>query len=186
MKHYPVAMLRKVKAHIKCGGVIAYPTEYCYGLGCDPFNYKAVSTLIKLKRRNKNKGLIVIAGNIRQLRNLILPLNTNDYSKMIHYWPGFNTLILPAANRLIPANLLGEHRKIAVRVSKHYLVKQLCGFMCTSLVSTSANKSGCKPVKTYKECIRIFGAKTMVLPGVTNRMKRPSALIDWETGRVLR
>lgn len=186
MKYYTVALLRKVRAHLKRGGVIAYPTEFCYGLGCDPFNYKAINKIIKFKKRNKNKGLIVIAGNILQLKHLILPLNAEDYSKITHYWPGFYTLIMPVAKRAVPANLIGEHDKIAVRVSKHFLVKQLCDFLRMPLVSTSANKSGYNPSRTYKECNRVFGNKVMVLPGITNHMKRSSTIIDWATGTVLR
>ncbi len=186
MKYYSHALLSKVFTHIKNGGVIAYPTEFCYGLGCDPFNYKAVNKIIKLKKRNKNKGLIVIAGDMLELKNVILPLDASEYSKIIHYWPGFYTLIMPANQKLIAANLLGKHNKVAVRVSKHKLVKQLCKFLSMPLVSTSANKSGYYPAKTYKECKKIFGHDVMVLPGNTNHKKRSSTIIDWATGKILR
>ncbi|MDD5180811.1 MAG: Sua5/YciO/YrdC/YwlC family protein, partial [Gallionellaceae bacterium] len=58
---------RRIAAHLKHGGLIAYPTEYCYGLGCDPRNRRAVRRLLQLKSRPQHKGLILIAGKFAQL-----------------------------------------------------------------------------------------------------------------------
>lgn len=185
MQRYPVSLLKKIKQHIKNGGVIAYPTESCYGFGCDPFNYKAINKIIQIKGRNKTKGLIVISSKISQLNRLILPLSSQDIKNIKKYWPGFYTIILPAAHS-IPSNLTGKHHKIAVRVSKHTLVQQICNYLNMPLVSTSANYSGFNSVKTYRECIRHFGDKVMVLPGTTNFATHPSTIIDWATGKKLR
>ena len=185
MKPYSITLLRKAIAHIRCGGVIAYPTESCYGLGCDPFNYKAIKSIINLKGRNPKKGLIVIASRTSQLKNLvILPDNLNDVNR---YWPGPYTLLLRKKhNNKIPHILHGKHVQIAVRVSAHKLVCQLCNFLNIPLVSTSANYSGCKSAKNYADCKRLFGNKVLVLPGRTSLAKRPSTIIDWESGRILR
>lgn len=186
MNYYKIGLLRQVSLHLKNGGIIAYPTEFCYGLGCNPFDNQAVKHLINLKARNNNKGLIVIADNILRLKRLISPLSRGDYSKIIHYWPGQNTLLMQKNAKLMSPNLTGKHNKIAVRVTKHELVRQLCSFLAMPLVSTSANRSGCRPVKTYRDCKRQFGKSVMVLPGRTSNAKRPSTIMDWATNTILR
>lgn len=185
MYRYSHDTLIKAYQHIKNGGVIAYPTEYCYGLGCDPFNRKAIDKVLKLKRRSKVRGLIVIAGEIKQLKSLIKPLKQKAYDDIDKYWPGPFSLILETKKN-VPYNLIGRHKKIAVRVTKHQLVKQLCQFIQMPLVSTSANISGYKPIKTYREGKKQFGESTLVLPGLTNFAKNPSTIIDWSTKKTLR
>lgn len=185
MKYYPAALLHKVKHHLKQGGVIAYPTESCYGLGCDPLNYKAINKIIQIKGRAKTKGLIVIAGKISQLDRLIQPLSDRDLTEIKSFWPGFYSLLLPVKSG-IPRNLTGIHHKIACRVTTHQQVRQLCNFLDMALVSTSANKSGQNSLKSTRECQHLFGTKVMVLPGLTQFAKKPSKIIDWQTRNILR
>lgn len=185
MYRYSNALLAKAHNHIRQGGVIAYPTESCYGLGCDPFNRKAIDRILKLKRRSKTRGLIVIAGKKEQLQSLVKPLQKRDNKDIDQYWPGPFSLIL-ATKKNIPRNLTGKHHKVAVRVTKHALVKQLCGFLNMPLTSTSANVSGHKAIKTYRECHKKFGNSVLVLPGLTNFAKKPSTIIDWSTKTILR
>jgi L-threonylcarbamoyladenylate synthase len=82
--------------------------------------------------------------------------------------------------------LTGRHRKLAVRISAHPDVRRLCAALDMALVSTSANRAGCKPIKTARECQRQFGARVMVLPGRIGRRKRPSVIMDMETRKILR
>lgn len=185
MYRYTNKILSNAYKHIKNGGVIAYPTESCYGLGCDPLNRKAIDKIIKLKRRSKTRGLIVIAGEIKQLESLLMPLKSKDYNDISKYWPGPFSLIL-STKQNTPKNLTGQHQKIAVRVTKHQLVKQLCQFINMPLVSTSANISGHKAITNYRECQKKFGKSVLVLPGLTNFAKKPSTIIDWSTKKILR
>ena len=185
MRYYSPARLKQIKRHLRSGGVIAYPTESCYGFGCDPFNYSAISKIIRLKGRNKAKGMIVIAGNVTQLQKVIKSLNPTDKLQLTQYWPGFYSIILPVSHQ-VPRNLIGSHRKIAVRVTRHKLVKQLTTSLNMPLVSTSANKSGHQSIRTYRECVRQFGNQVMVLSGTTNFAKKPSTIIDWESKKILR
>lgn len=185
MRYYSPAKLRQIKHHLQNGGVIAYPTESCYGFGCDPFNFVAINKIIKLKGRNKAKGMIVIAASVNQLQKVIAPLNEADKTELTRYWPGFYSIVLPVAQQ-IPRNLIGTHRKIAVRVTRHKLVKQLTSSLNMPLVSTSANKSGHRSVKTHRECIRQFGKRVMVLSGTTNFARSPSTILDWESKKIFR
>lgn len=185
MNFYSAKLLQKVQAHLRKGGVIAYPTESCYGLGCDPFNYAAINRLIKIKGRSKTKGLIVIAGSTKQLHKLIQPMTNNQQTKLTRYWPGFYSLILRITTK-VPRNLIGSHSKVAVRVSAHPPVKQLCHSLNMPLVSTSANKSGHHSIKSYRECQRQFGKKVLVLPGKIGKAKKPSTIIDLDNNITLR
>ena len=175
-------ILRKIKCHINNNGVIAYPTEYCFGIGCHYKNLHAVQKVIRLKGRNSTKGMIVITGNIRHFKLLI---NIDkDYTT---YWPGPNTLLVHSNNRFIRKNVGGKkNNTIALRVSSHEIVIQLCDYLNHALISTSANYSGRFPAKNTKECYRMFGKKLLVIPGLTNFRRKPSTIINYETKEILR
>src|SRR5579863_7180495 len=122
---------------------------------------------------------------MKQLNLLIGKLSTHDKQKLKAYWPGFYSIIMPTT-KMAPKILTGKYRTLAVRVSRHDLIQQICGFLNMPLVSTSANYSGHKSVKTYRECVKQFGKKVMVLPGNTSFAKSPSTIIDWKTSKILR
>jgi L-threonylcarbamoyladenylate synthase len=185
MYPYSTNLLSRVKEHLNQGGVIAYPTESCYGLGCDPFNPQAIAQILRIKGRSKAKGLIVIASRFSQLRQLIQPLTSDEIQQLHSYWPGPYSFILPVTAK-VPPILIGRHRKVAVRVTKNRYVGQLCNYLNMPLVSTSANRAGFRAVKSYRECYRQFGQEVLVLPGHTDFAKRPSTVIDWPSGKILR
>ncbi|HYP67201.1 MAG TPA: Sua5/YciO/YrdC/YwlC family protein [Thiobacillaceae bacterium] len=173
-----------LRAHLKRGGLIAYPTESCYGLGCDPLNPRAVRKLARLKGRPIGRGLILIADRFERFHSLIQPLRETDRLRVMAAWPGPVSWILPARRRA--PWLRGGRAGLAVRVTAHPWAAQLCRDLGTALVSTSANKSGGHPVKTVRECRKIFGAQVWVLEGRIGKRKRPSTLIDLLTGKILR
>lgn len=176
---------RRLRRHLARGGLLAYPTESCYGLGCDPRNARAVSSLLRLKGRPKSKGLILIAAGFEQLAPYLAPVPEAMRARFPQWWPGPVTLLLPAAPRC-PRWLTGRHAKLAVRVTAHAEAARLCRGLGTALVSTSANRSGRRPLKTYAACRRAFGAHVLVLPGRIGRRRRPSTLLDPASGEVLR
>jgi L-threonylcarbamoyladenylate synthase len=173
------------RAHLRRGGLIAYPTESCYGLGCDPRNPRALKRLIRLKGRGAAKGLLLIADHIKRLRPFMRPLSAADRTRMSRSWPGPVTWVVPAASACSPL-LTGGRATLAVRVTAHPGAARLCRSLGMALVSTSANKSGKKPAKTAAECRRIFGAQVRVIAGRIGQRRRPSTLIDLATGTVLR
>lgn len=179
------ALLRRVRAHLEKGGVIAYPTESCYGLGCDPRNRRAVMKILRLKGRPQHKGMILIGADFKQLRSYAAPLSDAQWQKISPTWPGPVTWLLPVS-RKTPPWLHGRHQNIAVRVTAHPLAACLCRAVNMALVSTSANRSGLKPARTCAECIRNFGSEVLVLPGLTGKRKRPSTIMELTTGAVIR
>jgi len=174
-----------IATYLKHGGLIAYPTESCYGLGCDPRNPRALRRLIRLKGRSAAKGLLLIADRFRRLQAFIRPLRAADRARMQRTWPGPVTWVVPASATCLP-DLTGGRPTIAVRVTAHPGAARLCRSLGMALVSTSANKSGKKPAKTAAECRRIFGARVRVIAGRIGQRRRPSTLIDLATGTLLR
>ena len=131
---------------VREGGVIAYPTEAVWGLGCDPWNEDAVYRLLALKARPVEKGLIVVAANIHQLDFLLEDLPDVWLDRLAGTWPGPNTWLVPHQERL-PEWVTGVHDSVAVRVTDHPLVQELC-HLTGPLISTSANPAGRPAART--------------------------------------
>jgi L-threonylcarbamoyladenylate synthase len=186
MSRFLAAMaLRKIKVHLARGGVIAYATESCFGLGCDPANYRALLRVLRLKRRPKSKGLIVIGSRFEQLARYLSPLSPRERETVNAAWPGPHSWLLPASARCLAA-LRGRHGKLAVRISAHEDAWRLCERLQAALVSTSANRTGGKPIKTYHECKRQFGSHILTIPGRVGTRRSPSTIQDFASGRILR
>jgi len=173
---------------LKQGLVILYPTEAVFGLGCDPDNQQAVEDLLAIKQRSVDKGLILIADNYSQLLPYIddakIPMDKRP--EIFSSWPGAVTWILPAS-KSTPKWLTGKFDSIAVRVSNHVDVKKLCLEFGKPLVSTSANLTGCEPVKSIEEAQQVFIDKNIFyVQGELGLDNKPSQIKDAMTGAVIR
>jgi len=172
--------------HVNAGGVIAYPTEAVYGLGCDPRDGAAVLRLLKLKQRPIAKGLILIAARFEDLQPYIAKLPAETLSKLRKSWPGPVTWLLPARPE-VPYWLRGSHATLAVRVTAHPLAAALCRACGGVLVSTSANISKRPPARSALAVRRCFGADIdYVLNGALGGLDKPTRIIDAQSGRVVR
>ncbi len=180
-----MASIDQVAAHIRRGGVIAYPTESCYGFGCDPLNRNAVLRVLKLKQRPQRKGLILIASSYRQVARFIKPLTPAEQAILKNDGAQAITCLMPVKPSC-PRWLRGAHDTLAVRLTAHPVAAGLCRALDMALVSTSANIGGDKPARTYAECSRRFGRRVLVLPGRVGRRKRPSTIRAWADGRIVR
>jgi len=183
----PSPRLRQIRDAVLAGGVGAYPTEGVWGLGCDPWNEEALARLIALKGRGTEKGLIVIAADPEQLEGLVeWPADRKARDTILSTWPGPVTWVMPAAETL-PALLTGGRRTIAVRVTRHQPVIDLCQAVGLPLVSTSANRSGHPACRSGLRVRRIFGNQLdWFLPGPLGGQKGPSEIREAGSGRVLR
>lgn len=173
--------------HLVNGEVIAYPTEAVFGLGCDPDCESAILQVLKLKQRPIEKGLILIADNFSQLVPYVdeNKITTEQKAKMFASWPGAVTWVLPKNVNALYC-LTGKFDSIAVRVTDHPLVKQLCQQFGKPLVSTSANLSGLAPCRTVSEVEQQFGYHFPVLMGETGKRINPSEIRDIQTGNIIR
>lgn len=170
------------------GGVIVYPTEAVWGLGCDPRNEVAVLRLLALKQREVDKGLILIAGLEAQLAPYVdmAALNEAQRTAVRASWPGPHTWIVPASAHA-PAWITGAHTGIAVRVSAHPTVIALCEAFAGALVSTSANRAG-QPAACSRDALDavIVTGVDAVTVGETGGLLRPTAIRDARSGDMLR
>ena len=176
---------RRIAAHLKRGGLIAYPTESCYGLGCAPNNRTAVLRLLKLKQRPQHKGLILIAARYRQVARYLQPLAPAEQQQLIAAGAQATTYLMPARPST-PRWLRGSHDTLAVRITAHRQAALLCRGVNSALVSTSANHSGQHPARTYAQCQRLFGSKVWVLPGRVGKRKKPSTIRAWADDKIIR
>jgi L-threonylcarbamoyladenylate synthase len=179
------ASYRRIASHLRRGGLIAYPTESCYGLGCDPDNRRAVQRLLRLKQRPQRKGLILIAVNYRQVARYLHPLTPPQQQQLKTAGAQAITCLMPALHSA-PRWLRGVHDTLAIRLTVHKQAAQLCRGVGSALVSTSANRSGQRPARTYAQCLRLFGHKVWVLPGRVGDRKRPSTIRSWADGKIIR
>ena len=139
-----VTSVEELAAIIREGGVIAYPTEAVWGLGCDPFNEAAVRRILTLKSRPESKGLILVSGAQEELS------------------PWLNTLETPTSwvvpdIQITPSWVRGEHQSVAIRLSQHQPVQRLCAAFKGVIVSTSANPAGLEPAMSAEEVNAYFG-----------------------------
>ena len=169
------------------GEVLAYPTEAVFGLGCDPDNQDAVEKVLAIKTRPQDKGLILIAASIEQLNPYIdtSSLNAALLERVNTTWPGPFTWIMPKAART-PDYLTGGRDTIAVRVSAHPTVIQLCNAVNKPLVSTSANPSGAEPARNLAQIDTYFGRTVFAIDGEVDHNAQPSKIQDAVTGQILR
>lgn len=169
------------------GAVIAYPTEAVFGLGCDPDNIQAMQTLLALKQRPKEKGVILIAGDFAQVARYVdenaIPAEMRE--TIFASWPGPNTWLLPKSEHASDW-LTGGSDLIAVRVTEHPLVRELTALLGKPLVSTSANLSGQPPAVNAEEIRAQFADKVFLLDGPLGGAENPSTIRNGLNGDVLR
>ncbi|TCK03590.1 L-threonylcarbamoyladenylate synthase [Marinobacterium mangrovicola] len=172
---------------LRQGGIIAYPTEAVWGLGCDPFNPEAVARLLEIKRRPEHKGLILAAASEFQISGLLAPLNDEQRELLSSTWPGPNTWLLPDPAQLIPRWVKGSHSGVAVRVSAHPVVQALCSAYGGPIVSTSANVSAAPPAKSKLKVRTYFGSDVdYIVDGALGSQSKPTTIRDISDNKVVR
>ncbi|MDR0184297.1 Sua5/YciO/YrdC/YwlC family protein [Lysobacter arvi] len=173
---------------LRRGGVIAYPTEAVWGLGCDPFDEAAVMRLLDIKQRPVDKGVILIAAARAQFDGLLDwdALSAAQRDTVLASWPGPNTWIVPTLPR-VPRWITGSHDGVAVRVSAHPDVIALCTAFGGPLVSTSANLAG-EPPAFARDALdpRVLARLDGVTTGETGGLASPTAIRDARTGAQIR
>ena len=171
---------------MRYGGIIAYPTEAIWGLGCDPNNKKAISRLLSLKGRDPDKGLILVAASFGQLSPYLDGLESRYLDKLKQTQPMPVTWLVPD-NGTAPVWVKGSYSSVALRVSTHTMVRQLCLLFDGPIVSTSANFTGEQPPNWPWQVRRQLGyGLDYLVHGQLGKAKRPSEIRDLITGKVLR
>jgi L-threonylcarbamoyladenylate synthase len=182
----PSLRINRAIAALTRGGVIAYPTEAVWGLGCNPWDELAVGRLLSLKNRPVGKGLILVASCETQLSGLLTELSAAQRARLSLSWPGPNTWLLPHQGR-VPTWIHGDHETVAVRVSGHPLVRSLCEAWGGPLVSSSANRAGAIAAQSQFQVRRYFSDELdYILAGALGGEAGPSQIRDLLSDQIIR
>jgi len=124
---------------LKQGNVIVYPTETCYGLGCDATNQEAVNKLFEIKKRRKDKAVLVLVSDLEMAEKYV-ELSSLVLKMVKKYWPGPLTIVAPSSGKgKLASGVIGSDNSVAVRMTDNQFASQLGAELGKPLVSTSAN-----------------------------------------------
>ncbi|MBD3671341.1 MAG: threonylcarbamoyl-AMP synthase [Gammaproteobacteria bacterium] len=179
-------VVRQTLRHLWQGDVIAYPTEAVFGIGCDPLDGEAVARILEMKRRPMDKGLILVASELSQLEAYTNPLSSAQRKQVSDTWPGPVTWIMPCPDE-VPVWLRGHHNSLAVRVSAHPAVQQICRAFGGPIVSTSANLAGRPPARSPLGVRRSLRDQVdYIVHAPLGGAERPTQIRVLDSGKVLR
>ncbi len=165
------------------GGIIAYPTEGVFGLGCMPDDLNAVARVLRIKSRDPGKGLILIASHESQLRDWL----ASEVGEIPPPDASHPTTWIAQARESVPSLVRGDHATIAVRLTTNPTAAALCAAVESPIVSTSANFSGERVARNRFVLRRNFGACVdYIVPGDCGPASGPSEIRNLATGKILR
>lgn len=177
-------------AIIRSGGVIAYPTEAVWGLGCDPWSPRAVDRLLQIKQRPLHKGVILLAANFSQAEFLLEHLSEKQIALLQSTWPGPVTWLIPnkgSDSRRVPDWICGQHPAFALRVTDHPIAAALAKAVGKPIVSTSCNPNTQPPARNIQQVRKYFASDLdLILSGPLGGNKNPSEIRDLLTGKIVR
>lgn len=178
--------LRQAASILHAGGIIAYPTETVFGLGCDPLNPDGIVRLLALKQRPLEKGLILIGARLEHLRPYIDISDDKLLQKLQTPTPHPTTWVVPARKHT-PSWLTGQHDSIAVRITSNPIAAEICNRFNGAIVSTSANPAGLPPARSALNVKRYFDDKLdYLLHAVIKPDTKPSEIRDLISGKRFR
>lgn len=173
---------------LKAGVTFVYPTETCYGLGCDATNFEAVEKVFEIKNRPKDKVSIVLFKNIEHLKQYVY-IDTYTEQKVTPHWPGALTVRLPLKeNTDIAALLVSPEHTISCRISPHSFIQKLFEYFDNPLVSTSANVSGEPAIYESQKVLESFLKKEIApdtfIDAGDLALTPPSTVIEIKDGKI--
>lgn len=178
--------IEEAVAVVKVGGLIAYPTEAVFGLGCDPQNEAALQRLLELKQRPVHKGLILIAAELEQVMPYLVTLTPDILERILPTWPGPYTWLLPV-KPTVSSRVRGEHDTLAVRITAHPVCQALCQQFGGPLISTSANPATETPARDLASLQTYFAEQLdLILNLPLGQQQNPSEIRNAQTGALIR
>jgi len=176
--------ITQAMATLQAGGVLAYPTESVYGLGCAAADRVAVRRIVELKQRSPSMGLITLIANLEQVEDWLDSRYSHLWDKACASWPNAITWLFPCSDRA-PVWLTGGTHRIALRRPAHALALALCEDI--AIVSTSANPSQFPAAQSSEQVLAYFpqGVDT-ILVGECGGRSEPSQIIDLISDKISR
>ena len=166
---------------IKNGGVVIFPTDTVYGIGCNPYNKEAIQRIYKIKSRESVKQLPILAFSKKNVEKIV-EFDRDSEKIAQKVWPGPLTLILKLTDEKIKSSL-NMADKIAVRVPNHQCALELLK-KCELIIGTSANISGTGPFRNPKECYENLHGYDVFLDGGIITSNGESTIIEFEDGEL--
>lgn len=175
--------LQQAVISLQSGGVIAYPTEGVWGLGCIWTDEHAIKEILRLKQRPLEKGMIVLCSQLSDIESFLLPLSDIDIDQIAQDYPHPVTWILPC-KLSVSESVRGQHESIAVRFSRHPQVRALCK-QVGPIISTSANPTGL-PAAMSEQAVKHYFQDQLsyILPGQLGGYSKPSEIRTLDGQRV--
>jgi len=175
------AGINKANEVIRDGGVIIFPTDTVYGIGCDPYNKKSIQKIYNIKSRERTKSLPILAGSKKEVTRIA---QFDDDSENIaeKLWPGPLTIILKLTDEKLKESLNAAD-KVAVRVPNHQCTLELLE-KCNFIIGTSANISGSQSFKNPKECYQNIQGYDLFLDGGIIPSRGESTIIEFVHGKL--
>lgn len=182
----PVWKIRHAVHILQQGGIIAYPTEAVFGLGCLPENLDSIKRLLQIKQRPIEKGLILLASELSQLEPYLAEIKPDILQKIQPSWPGPTTWVLPATKKTSPL-IKGQFDTIAVRISAHPIVRELCRQCQSPIISTSANITGKHmSYSAFDVRLQFQNQLDYILDGPLGDSNKPSVIKNAITDEIIR
>ncbi|NII55374.1 Sua5/YciO/YrdC/YwlC family protein [Luteibacter sp. SG786] len=188
MRRLQLSELDAAVAILRDGGVLAYPTEAVFGLGCDPHDRTAFERIFALKGRPATQGVLLIASDFAQVEPYIdlAQVPSGVLAQVRASWPGPNTWVFPRSAE-VPDWVAGAHAGIALRVTAHEPAAALCRAFGRPMVSTSANPHGEPPARDLATLERYFGNRLDgALDAPLGGLDRPTVIRDALSGAMIR
>ena len=172
--------IQKASRVVSDGGIIVFPTDTVYGVGCNPFNKKAVDKIYKIKNRPKSKPFPILVYSMKEA-NQIADFDSDSQRLAEKFWPGPLTLILKLKDSRIKKSLDVEE-KIAIRIPNNKCLLELLS-TCKFLIGTSANISGQESFTNSEECYKSLSDFDVFLDGGNLEGKGESTILEIKDGK---
>jgi len=175
--------IKKAAEAVRRGAVIVYPTDTVYGIGCDPYNVKAVRRVIEIKMREQ-KPFPVLCSSLENAKRLVR-LNRKSLRLAQKFWPGPLTIVAEIIDQKLPKVLTFGSKMLGVRVPNHEFTLQLIELSGGFLVGTSANKAGLKSPTSAEEVKSVLSSEyDILLDGGETPLKIESTVIEVDSDKV--
>lgn len=163
---------------VKKGGIVIFPTDTAFGIGCRIDDEIAVRRLFKLRKRKETKAVPVLASSIRMVEDYVKEISPEARSLMEKYWPGGLTIVLKCKKEKIPSLVRGGGETIGIRIPAHQTTRELIKRIGVPILGPSANFSGGRTPFDISELDQnLVRSVDYVLPGRCT-IKKPSTVLD--------
>lgn len=168
--------IKKAVDVLKSGGIIIFPTDTYYGLGCDIFNREGIEQLFSIKAENDTKLFSFICSDLKDIAKYA-KVSDYAYRTMKHLLPGPYTFVLPAA-KVIPKKLWSKRKTVGIRVPDHWVTLSIINELGNPIVSTSTTNRKGDPLIDPFEIKNIFNSQVDLMLASNSSNFKPSSVVD--------